>query len=152
MTKLVVFLPSKELLMQDPNAAQQVREVLNTWLVAFNAKDTSTLFSLYDPEAVYANSNAPLMRGIEEIRPWYEHAFETVTSTLLFKEEVLFQKGDMALLVGKFYFRPSNGSTDNESGETGRVALTYRRAEDDRWLLLYDMDNTPPDVLPQDFV
>ena len=138
--------------MQDPNAAQQVRETLKSWLIAFNAKDTPSLFSLYDPEAVYANDNAPLMRGIEQIGPWFEHVFKTVTSTLVFKEEVLFQEGDMALLVGKFYFKPQNESTNNESGETGRVALVYRRTEDDRWLLLYDMDNRPPDVVPQDFV
>jgi len=31
------------------------------------------------------------------------------------------------------------------------VALVYRRAPDDRWLLLFDMDNTPPDVGPGDF-
>lgn len=140
--------------MQDPNAAQQVREAMNKWLVAFNTKDAQTLFSLYDPEAVYANDNAPLMRGIKQIRPWFEHAFETVNSlTLFFKEEVFFQEDNMALLVGKFYFRPLNENTNNQSGQTGRVALVYRRRpQDNNWLLLYDMDNRPPDAVPQDFV
>ena len=138
--------------MQDPNSAQQVRDTLNKWLIAFNTKDTKTFFSLYDPESVYANNNTPLMRGVGQIRPWFEQAFEKVTSKLLFLEEVFFQEGNMALIVGKFYFKPLNGNGNNEVGQTGRVTLLYRRTEDGRWLLLYDMDNKAPDAVPQDFI
>lgn len=125
------------------------RANLQAWLSAFNAKDIDRLCSLYDPDSLYANAAAPLARGIFEIKPWYETAFANVEGSLLFKEESLFQGSDMALLVGKYYFKPP--SSNEAGGDTGRVALVYRRADDGRWLLLFDMDNTPPDVAPQDF-
>lgn len=127
------------------------RENLSCSLAAFNNKDLDKLSSLYDPESLYANATAPLAQGIEQIAPWYEQAFAGVDGTLLFKEEALFQENTMALLVGKYFFRPPNDKEPSDHGDTGRVALIYRRAADGRWLLLFDMDNTPPDVSPQDF-
>ena len=89
------------------------------------------------------------MTGVEQIRPWFEQAFEAVTGTVLFKEEALIVDEKMALLVGKFYFEPSQGEA---TGEAGRVALVYRKAADGRWLLAFDMDNRPPDAVADDFV
>lgn len=135
--------------MQHLNETKSVHENLRTWLAAFNAKDIDKLTSLYDPDSIYANASAPLARGTEQIKLWYENAFSTVSGTLLFKEEAYFEQDSMALVVGKYFFQPPIGS--NSEGNTGRVALGYRRSEDGRWLLLFDMDNTPPDVKPQDF-
>lgn len=129
------------------NEINKVRENLTTWLECFNSKDIDKLFTLYDPESVYANSNAPLMRGVDQIRPWYEKVIPQMQGTLIFKEEVAFQKGEMALIVGKFYFKPPEG----DQGPTGRVALTYRKSDYGEWKLLFDMDNTPPDSTPADF-
>ena len=94
------------------------RENFQAWLVAFNVKDTKSLCSLYDPKRLYANTAAPLVRGISAIRPWYENAFQMVEGTLLFKEESFFQGEDMALPVGKYYFKPPNES--DAKGDTGR--------------------------------
>ncbi len=127
----------------------KVRKNLETWLTAFNAKDIETLFSLYDPESIYANADAPLMQGVDQIRPWYEQVLSNTQSTLLYKEETAFQEGNMALLIGTYYFKPP--SEMEESGPTGRVALLYRRDTNGIWRLLFDMDNTPPDVTPEDF-
>lgn len=136
--------------MSENTELNKVRENLKKWLNAFNNKDINALFSLYDPESVYANAGAPLMKGINQIKPWYEGTFTQVNGTLLYKEEVAFQEGNMALLVGSYYFKPPEDSNEQE-GPTGRVALAYRKAADGRWLLLFDMDNVPPDVKPEDF-
>lgn len=138
------------------NEINKVRENLATWLAAFNARDIDTLFSLYDPESVYANAGAPMMRGIEEIKPWYEQAFKAIEGTLLHKEEAAFIEGGMAVLIGAYYFSPPEGVTPPadappETHLTGRVALVYRRNEAGEWKLLFDMDNTPPDITPADF-
>ena len=129
----------------------KVRNNLKSWMRAFNAKDLDALFALYDPESLYANAGAPLMQGVTAIKPWYAQAFAAVQGTLLFKEEYGTQSGDLALLVGKYYFQPPAGE-DSPENTTGRVALVYRRALDGRWLLLFDMDNTPPDTKPADFL
>ncbi len=122
---------------------------MEAWLRAFNAKDIDTLLAIYDPEAVYANAAASLMTGTKQIAPWYEAALGATTSTLLFREEALFQSHDMALMVGQFYFRPTPDS--KEEGETGRVALGLRRDSHDAWRLFFDMDNRPPDALKESF-
>jgi hypothetical protein len=54
------------------NEIDKVRENLTTWLECFISKNIDKLFTLYDSESVYANSDAPLMRGVDQIRPWYE--------------------------------------------------------------------------------
>lgn len=128
-----------------------VRENINGWLAAFNNKDLAALQTYYDPQSYYANANAPMYHGTAQILPWYEQAFAAVQGTLVFKEEFLSQGTDMALLVGKYYFRPESADADATVGDSGRVALVYRRANDGRWLLLFDMDNAPPDVSPADF-
>ncbi|TQV80596.1 YybH family protein [Denitrobaculum tricleocarpae] len=127
-----------------------VRECLGAWLAAFNAKDIESLMSLYDPESSYAGARTPLMRGIDEIRACYERSFPQVTGTLMFKEEAVFEQESMALIYGSFYFKPD--ADVDEPGTTGRVAIVYRRAGDGSWKLLFDMDNSAPDVTPKDFM
>lgn len=128
-----------------------IRDNIAGWLAAFNAKDLDALKSFYDPESYYANAAAPMYHGVDAIMSWYEQAFAAVTGTLHFKEEFLFEESNMALLVGKYYFAPPSGDAAAAENATGRVALVYRRTHDNRWLLLFDMDNTPPDVSPGDF-
>ena len=129
----------------------KVRENLEQWLAAFNAKDIGALLSLYDPESVYANAGSPLMTGVDQIKPWYENVFPVLSGQLLYKEETAFIEGNMAMLIGKYYFQPPADSPEDAEGATGRVVLVYRKSIDGRWLLLFDMDNTPPDILPSDF-
>lgn len=128
-----------------------VRDNITGWLAAFNAKDADALKSFYDSESYYANAAAPMYHGVDAIITWYEQAFAMVEGKLHFKEEFLIEESNMALLVGKYYFAPPVGDAAPAENATGRVALVYRRAADNRWLLLFDMDNTPPDVSPGDF-
>ncbi|MGD1857655.1 MAG: YybH family protein [Leptolyngbyaceae cyanobacterium] len=128
----------------------KVRENLDAWLKAFNQRDVEALLKLYDSESLYANAGAAMMQGIEEIKPWYEGVFANIEGKLLFKEEHAFQDGRLALLVGKYFFQSPVGQAPSNNA-AGRVALVYRRADDGRWRLLFDMDNAPPDCTPADF-
>ncbi|KIC49531.1 nuclear transport factor 2 family protein [Tateyamaria sp. ANG-S1] len=131
---------------------EKVRANHDTWLAAFNAKDIDTLVTLYDPESVYANAEFPLMRGVDQIKPWYAQAFANIQSTLHYKEETAFLEGTMAILSGVYYFEPLSGDTTQDDDHlTGRVLLAYRRNAAGEWKLLFDMDNRPPDVSPADF-
>lgn len=138
--------------MLDTHELDKVRHNLATWLAAFNAKDADALFALYDPESIYANAAAPLMRGVDQIKPWYEQAFQVMEGTLLYKEESAFVEGNMAILLGAYYFEPPHGTEAPEGAHlTGRVVLVYRRNAAGEWKLLFDMDNTPPDVTAATF-
>ncbi|MEM9092505.1 MAG: nuclear transport factor 2 family protein [Cyanobacteria bacterium P01_F01_bin.53] len=127
----------------------KARATLDKWLTAFNAKDVDTLIALYDPESVYANAAAPLLRGVAQIKPWFKKAFPNIKGTLHYKEETAFLEGTMALLSGVYYFEPPAGVTPKEDDNlTGRVLVVFRRNAAGEWKLLFDMDNTPPDVSP----
>ncbi|MEM8977112.1 MAG: nuclear transport factor 2 family protein [Pseudomonadota bacterium] len=128
---------------------EKVRAKLDAWLAAFNAKDVDELIALYDPESVYANAAAPLLRGVDQIKPWFQNAFPNINGTLRYKEETAFLEGTMALLSGIYYFEPPAGVTLTEGDNlTGRVLVAFRRNPAGEWKLLFDIDNTPPDVSP----
>ena len=127
----------------------EVRERVKSWLAAFNTKNREALFALFHPDLIYANGGSPLMRGTSQVQPWYEQAFEVVSAKALFLEEAIVVDGNTAFVVGKFYFEPAEVGAP--PGETGRVAMIWRRGEDGQWLLVFDMDNRPPDSVPEDF-
>lgn len=136
-------------MIEDPAEMAKVRETLQTWLAAFNGKDAETLFSLYDPDSVYANSTAPLMVGLEAIKPWYLKGMETLSSTLRHKEEAAWQSGNLATMLGAYCFEPSpEAPKSDKPAPTGRVFLAFRKIENGDWKLIFDMDNTPTDVDP----
>ena len=140
------------LMIEDQNEIAEVRSNLAAWLEAFNEGALDKLFSLYDSKSLYANATAPLLRGIPEIRPWYEKALETFSGTLMYQEEAAIQNGSLAMLLGAYYFRPSEDQKlSGETEATGRVCLLYRKNENGQWKLLFDMDNTPPDITPEQF-
>ena len=126
-----------------------MRANLDAWLTAFNAKDIDALMALYDPESSYAGAVGPYLTSLDAIRAQYTVGFNAINATLLFKEEKAVAGSDMGLIVGKFYLAPPEGQAG--PGPTGRVALLYRKQSDDSWKLLFDMDNSPGDISPDDF-
>ncbi|MEM8751296.1 MAG: nuclear transport factor 2 family protein [Pseudomonadota bacterium] len=52
----------------------------------FNAKDIDALIAVYDPEIVYANAVAPLLKGVDQIKSWFERVFPHIKGTLLYRE------------------------------------------------------------------
>lgn len=135
--------------MNDEKTREEVRQRVKSWMVAFNSRNKEDLYALFHPEMIYANDGAPLMRGSGQVQPWYDQAFQMISGRAVFREEAIEIMGDAALVVGKFYFEPAEA--DAPVGETGRVAMIWRREPDGPWLLSFDMDNRPPDSLPEDF-
>lgn len=127
------------------------RDVLKHWLAAFNSKDVATLFAYYTQDSVYANANAPLMKGLDAVRPWYAGSIPNLKGRLLHKEEAAWQSGSLAGILGSYYFEPpAEDAKTGKEGSTGRVFLLFRK-EEGAWRLAFDMDNTPQDVSPDWF-
>lgn len=135
--------------MSNEASREVVRHSVRSWLNAFNSKNKEELFALFHPEMLYANDGAPLMRGTSEVQPWYEQAFQMMSARALFREEAIVVMENTALVVGKFYFEPAESNAP--AGETGRVAMIWRRDSNGSWQLYFDMDNRPPDSRPEDF-
>lgn len=109
--------------MPQNSTADQVRNTLDRWLTAFNEKDADTLFSLYDPDTVYANAGAARMEGVDGLKPWYEEVLKDSSLRVYFKEETLFDSEDLALIAGKFHFRNHSADGSFTPGPAGRVAV-----------------------------
>lgn len=135
-------------MMNNSSAKEQVREAIREWLSACKTGDFEKLATLYDSEAVYAHDRAALIRGVPNIVSWFENALSQMSFESYFQEEVLLVEGNIAIAVGKFCLAPTD---EKFPPEAGRVVLTYRRSADDRWLLICDIDNRPPDCSPSDF-
>ena len=127
----------------------EVREVMNTWLAAFEAHDLDALMRVYHAGCVYANAQSPLMQGASDIRPWFAAAFEMLEGTMMFQEEGLVLMGDIAILYGKYCLKTPEGSATPD--DAGRVALVMKKEPNGAWRIVLDMDNTPPDAVPADF-
>lgn len=126
----------------------EVREVMNTWLAAFETHDLDALMRVYHAECVYANAQSPLMQGVSEIRPWFATAFEMLDGSMMFQEEGHVITGEIAILYGKYCLKKSKGPAGTD--DAGRVALVMKKDPNGAWRIVFDMDNTPPDAAPAD--
>ncbi len=124
----------------------EVRAAMTNWLRAFNTKDRTGFLDLYDPQVVYANEHAPLRRGIDEVDAAFAGAFADAGARIDFREEALFVSSEMALITGTYHFSAVYDASVTSPGSSGRVALLYRLSADGRWLLSFDIDNSPPDA------
>jgi len=127
-------------------AETEVRAALAAWLTAYNHKNQDAFYALYDSAVVYTNEHAPIRRGIDEVREAFTPAFADAGSRLSFREEALFASPELALISGTYHFATLQPDDSLEPGNSGRVALLYRKATDGRWLLVFDTDNSPPDA------
>lgn len=123
-----------------------VRAALAAWLTAYNHKDRDAFYALYDPAIVYTSEHAPIRRGLDQVKDAFAPAFADQTSRLSFREEALFASTDLALISGTYHFSTLEADGSLQPGNSGRVALVYRKGADGRWLLVFDTDNSPPDA------
>ena len=106
--------------------------------------------ALYDSDINYASPSGPLLKGIDQVRPRYERSFGLIKGTLRYIEEEVTVEHDMAVVLLKFYFQPPE-DMKIEDPSTGRAMLVFRKSKTGKWLLLFDMDNSPSDVTVADF-
>ncbi|KIC48668.1 nuclear transport factor 2 family protein [Tateyamaria sp. ANG-S1] len=135
-------------MIENQDEMNAARATLTAWLAAFNGKDLDALFALYTQDSVYANAKAPLKLGLDAVKPWYAGSIPNLKGRLLHKEEAAWQSGNLAGILGSYYFEPPTAEAGTgKEGSTGRVFLLFRK-EDGAWRMAFDMDNTPEDVSP----
>ena len=86
--------------------------------------------------------------GLVNVKPWYSGSIPNLKGRLLHKEEAAWQSGNLAGILGCYYFEPpAEEAASGKEGSTGRVFLLFRK-EEGEWRMAFDMDNTPEDVQP----
>lgn len=131
-------------------SVKALESTLNDWVDAFNNKDIELLMSYYAENTLYASPDSGLIRGIDEVKAWYQAYFPQMNGTLKYVQESITAKGSMGSIVLKFYIEPNDGS-NVEAAFKGRALLVFQKQTFGKWFLLYDMDHSAPDVQVKDF-
>ncbi len=130
----------------------QIRNMMQRWLAAYNNRDIDELISLYDPNIYYANNGSDLERDLGDLKRGYEERFKSPTKTKIsFKEEIVNAEANIGYIAGKYRVAivPVDGSV---TYAYGRVLLIFERLnEQSDWKLTVDFDNTSSDISSVDF-
>lgn len=134
---------SQELSKQD--LEKELTSVVASWLEYFNNYDIESLMELYDDSVLFANSGLPLKKGKTEIRQNFENSFK-IKPTITSKVNRISIEGNIGIVLAEYEFKATvEGEQINQKG---RFLVVYKKFEDGKWRMTYDMDNVSPDVDP----
>jgi ketosteroid isomerase-like protein len=104
--------------------------LLTDYEVAWRNKDAAALAQLFAEDGFVLASGAPPKRGREEIQKHYTGQ----GGPLALRALAYATEGSVGYIIGGYAGRA--GEPD-----VGKFTLTLRKAEDERWLIMSDMDN-----------
>ena len=118
--------------------------IVKNWFKYFNANDADKLVELYDDSAIYASHDFPLTVGKANINELYNTVFQLKPSVIsnTVKTSV---EGNIGIVLGEFEFKATT-LEGKAVKDDGRFLVIYKKFEDGKWRIIYDMDNHPPDV------
>ena len=104
-----------------------------------NAGDAGTLVSgFYTEDATLLPPNAPLIRGIQEIRGFWQGVLDAGAGDATLETVQVDSSGDLAYEIGRYSFSmpsPSGGRTRDQ----GKYLAVFRRQPDGKWKAVADM-------------
>jgi len=136
---------------QGPSPEDRITQWAKDWAALYAARELDALMALYHPDAMLFSNNQPAAVGVDAIRAFFAQSFErSSAATIDFKIEDISVFGDAARLVSLYKMKIYVGK-NTPITVVGRSMLMYQRAENGRWLLFADMDNTAPDATLETF-
>ena len=116
----------------DARADAALREVLQRYETALNAKDLETIVSLYGSEPVFMPQHSSPLAGREAVRAGYQHVFETIQLSIRFEIHDVQQTGDWAWARTSSTGRTRILATGAEVTEGNNELFVFRR-ENGAW-------------------
>jgi len=107
---------------RDTEAIRQRSQQLPT---AFNAKQIDAILELYSDNSVFMPPNAPLLRGREPLREFYQDLIGRTTNLRLETEDVA-GHGPLAYETGTYYL----GYQDGAVRDRGKYVFIWRKMND----------------------
>ena len=107
---------------RDTEAIRQRSQQLPT---AFNAKQIDAILELYSDNSVFMPPNAPLLRGREPLREFYQDLIGRTTNLRLDTEDVA-GHGPLAYETGTYYL----GYQDGAVRDRGKYVFIWRKMND----------------------
>jgi ketosteroid isomerase-like protein len=111
-----------EFTQQDTEAIRQRSQQLPT---AFNAKQIDGIVDLYSDNSVFMPPNAPLLRGREPLREFYQDLIARTTNLRLETEDVA-GYGPLAYETGTYWLNYQDGAVRDR----GKYVFVWRRMND----------------------
>jgi ketosteroid isomerase-like protein len=100
--------------------SQQNVAVARRWVELFNARgDVDEFLSLHDPEVVLQTPGGPRLRGHDQVRDWFEAAYENVQPRIL--PERFVASGDTVVGLGRIEVRWIESGEVAHEGESAGV-------------------------------
>lgn len=118
--------------------APALQDIHRRFEAAFNAADLDGIVALYEPEAVFVNSDGAVLRGQEEIRAAFTSIFSSGAKIRLETAGIVEAIGGLAMMHGKWVLTGCNEDGVPEE-QRGTSAEVLRRQPDGSWL--YALDN-----------
>lgn len=129
---------------QDDIAA--VRGSADLWIKYYEADDLDQLMTLYTPDAFVALHGKKSLKGIEQIRAFFEPGMgQSETNFELDVEEIQIH-GDTAHLLSKYWLTAISKNDGSIYRDAGRSLLIYKRDQNNQWKIYLDIDQATPDV------
>jgi len=121
--------------------AQAIRDLDESWLAAFAAKDIEALMSYFAPDAVLMPAGAPALFGQQAIRAYFEAWVPNpdVTSTFTPETVEVATSGDLAYDRGVFHF--SMETPDGRVEGQGKYVIVWKKL-DGAWKAVVDISNS----------
>ena len=114
--------PGDEFTARDTETIRQRSQQLPT---AFNAKQIDAIVELYSENSVFMPPNAPLLRGREPLREFYQDLIARTTNLRLETDDVV-GHGPLAYETGTYYL----GYQDGAVRDRGKYVFIWRKTND----------------------
>jgi uncharacterized protein (TIGR02246 family) len=124
--------------MGQPAIAPALQDIHRRFEAAFNVADLEGILALYEPEAVFVNSDGAVLHGREEIRAAFAAMFDTGCRIRLETAGIMEGTDGLVLMHGKWVLSGS-GPGGQPFEQRGTSAEVLRRQANGAWL--YAVDN-----------
>ncbi len=116
----------------------EIRKSLTQSASAFNRGDVETILESYAPDAVVLPPNSPAVQGIVSIRQLWESLLAAGYRNAAFELDEIEHWGDVALAIGRYKVRISNGPDAIEE-DHGKYVGHWRRMPDGHFRVTVSM-------------
>ena len=118
--------------------APALQDIHRRFETAFNSKDLEALISLYEPEAVFVNTDGAVLHGHKEIRHAFARLLSGEVRIHLETAGIVESTGGLALMHSKWVLS-ATGPDGQPVEQRGTSAEVLRRQPNGSWL--YALDN-----------
>jgi uncharacterized protein (TIGR02246 family) len=125
---------------------RQIQESTRAWITAYQEGDIDSLMSLYTPDATLYISGKQALRGVDDIRAYFEPRLGQYEFKLTVRQEEYLFHGDLIIDVSLVWIDGRNTETGQSFQDAVRSLVMFRRTAPGDWKIYRDMDQHTQDT------